>query len=273
MKIYLLLSLLLFAIHLSCGDDPFSRPDNVNTRQRRYQTNPNTQQFTPNLPQQDNNNYTSTNRIHIVAAVMSSEVAALEEMRKYKNYGYPANIYQTTKGQYAISIATFSDRQNAEQVRQNEIRKGKIPQSSFIAEMENSSGPRYDATPQPNTPIPETRIPENQPYNDPRTYNLPTDEPPVYQAPRTESYTGDQYHIVLGQASTYTDAVQTANRYIQQGLTVFVYEKTNGYAITFGKIFTGNEAAAWQNQIRQNSNLPNAIVTPRDGNWRNIVYP
>ncbi len=271
MKIYLLLTLLLFSLLTSCGDDPFSRPDNVNTRPRRYQSNPQTP--TPDLPDQDNNTNTSTNRIHVVAAIVSSEVAALEETRKYKNYGFQANFYQTTDRQFAISVGSFSNQPTAQRFMQEEIQKGKLPRNSFLMEMENTSGPRYDTTPQYRTPLPNTRVPETPSYNDPRTYNLPADEPPVYQAPRTETYTGNQYHIVLSQTNNYSDAVQTANQYIQQGLTVFVYERTNGYAITFGKVFSYNEAENLQTQMRQNYRIPNAIATQRDQSWREIVYP
>lgn len=283
MKKYRLLPLLLFIIYINCSDDPFGRPDNITNRPRRYQTNPNNSQqnnqtnpnnsqpFNQSVPPQDNRTTNTSSRAHIVAIITSSEIAAIEEMKKYKNYGYPANIYQTTNGQYAVSIASFSDRQTAEQTMQNEIRKGKIPQTSFVTEMESSGGPRYD--PSVPTVPPNQGVPDGYSNNQPRNYNVQPDEPPVYQPPRTGTYSGDQFHIVLAQSNSVSDAIQTANRYIQQGLTVFVYERTNGFAITYGKVFSRDEAATRQDQMRQNNNLQGAIVTARDRSWGGIVYP
>jgi hypothetical protein len=274
MKIYPFLALLLFAIHLSCSDDPFGRPDNITPRQRKYQTNPNTQNVPSNQGQESTrNNNVSGNRIHVVATIISSEIAASEELKKYKNYGYPANFYKTTNGQYAVSVASFSDRQTAQTFMQTEIQKGKIPQNAFLTEMENSSGPQHDTTPQYNPPNTDPGYTNNYLNNDRRTQNLPADETPIYETPRAENFSGNQYHIVLANTNTYTDAVQRANQFIQQGLPVFVYEKTNGYAITYGKIYSQNEAATKQNQLRQSNNTPGIIVVARDQSWREVVFP
>ncbi len=274
MKIYPFLALLLFAIHLSCSDDPFSRPDNITPRQRKYQTNPNTQNVPSNQGQEyTSNNNASKNRIHIVASIISSEIAAIEELKKYKNYGYPANVYKTTNGQYAVSIATFSDRQTAQTFMQAEIQKGKIPQNAFLTEMENSSGPQYDTTPQNNTSTTDPGSTGNYLNNDRRSQNLPADETPIYETPRTENFSGNQYHIVLANTNTSAEAIQRANQFIQQGLPVFVYEKTNGYAVTYGKIYSQNEAATKQNQLQQRYNTPGIVVVARDQSWRDVIFP
>lgn len=311
MKILLLFMGMTLFVFMNC--EKYSIPGQSGKQSYQSRTN-------KNQPDNPSSNTLPTEQeklIYVVAGTVTNEVAAIQAVQKFRNFGFDSRVFRSPNGPYIVTVAQSADEDSAQAFLNKHLNTGWIPNHSKLAYNSGWIGPLYPSDSQatssysqqsnnqglasdqqngyigqgytPTNPnqtnnnsqnnyIDPNQYPEyqNQNYNtQPAVPNNRT-TPNVNNIPTTNnnimnSATG-LYYVVLEESPNEERAVLIANRYIQQGLVVFVYETTQGYKITVGKALSSDKAQSVKQSLSTQKGL-NANILPDNENWKRLVYP
>jgi len=89
----------------------------------------------------------------------------------------------------------------------------------------------------------------------------------------TQTGTG-LYYLVLVEARNENQAIEYANQFIRQGLVIYVYETTRGFAVTLGnQAKTQQQAETERQSLIREGKIRNATLVPDGPFWQRLIYP
>jgi len=258
----ILYSIMIYLFIMSCSDDAFRRP----TQQRKYQSST-AQTVTDGGGTQQNQGTqsqisTSQNRFHVIATIVSSELAARQEQEKYKNYNFTSNIFLTANKNFAISVGSWSDQAEAEAWKAAKISRGRIPESAYVTNMQGWHGPY----------TPTTQV-TGEPYQTPKPQDPYGNAADTYIENQPATSLNGLYHLVLETHQEEKTAIKKAENFINQGFMVYVYETTQGYSITLGRPQNQESAMRLKEKLTLEHRITNSRLIQHDDKWKSLVYP
>jgi hypothetical protein len=196
--------------------------------------------------------------VYVVAGETLSEAEALQEAQKYRNYGFNVEIYTNSQGSYLVTVGSSTNATIAQQFRDKYVLARRLPGTAYCAPADGWRGPLLG-----QTEASLTTVPPQQPASPPTSF---------FSSDPTPNLTGN-YYLVLARTQTETNAIQLANQYIAQGLVVFVYETTAGYAVTLEKALPQAQAETRRQQVLREGKISNITLVPGGTEWKGIIYP
>jgi hypothetical protein len=283
MKQVIIIPGLLLLLSLSCRQD--SQPG---TRQG-YQTRSDRLGGASNQTSAAADEQTATDgrTIYIVAGTAKTEMAAIQAAQKFQNFGFESNVFRAPNGAYIITVGATRDQTLAEQLLRENIKQGKLSERSALSFGENWVGPIYaptqstwqsganqTATTQPaETGTQNIYIPSSSTNNQSGGYAQPTEIPGPQASQNVDAFASGAtaFYVVISQAGNENQALTIAQQYIRQGLTVFVFETTAGYAVTLSRAVSKMDAEAIRAQA---ANKISAIkIVPAGPEWKRQIFP
>ncbi|MCI0513501.1 hypothetical protein L0128_09835 [candidate division KSB1 bacterium] len=271
-KLFIWSVLLLF---INCSQDYVKQQRQLQQQRQKQQPSPQSQgsssQSQGNFyqPRSENVRKSSTQTatpaanqgqpVYIVAVETLSEPEALREAQKYRNYGFKVEIYTNALGSFLVTVGSSTNANLSQQFRDKYVQARRLPGTAYCSPATGWRGPLLGQTETSLTTVPPP----------------PATTPPTsfYSSePATPNLTGN-YYLVLARTQTEASAIQVAIQYIAQGLIVFVYETTVGYAITLDKALPQSQAEAKRQQALREGKVTNITLVPDGPEWKGIVYP
>lgn len=222
--------------------------------------------------------------IYVVAGTAKTELAAIQAAQKFQSYGFESNVFRAPNGAYIITVGATRNQTIAEQFLRENIKRGKLSERAALSFGENWVGPIYapvtsslqgtESATTPQRTESETQniyIPSS---NTPSGYSSSPNQIPGPQASQNvDAFASgaSAFYLLLAQAGNESQALSAAQQYIRQGLTIYIYETTSGYAVTLGGPVSRTEAEALRSQME--TRIGSIKIVAAGPEWKRQIFP
>lgn len=290
-KVTFILGLLLI-FSMSCDQDYYQRGTKQSYQARSNRLGGNENQTKPVTENQSTQPTTGDRKIYIVSGTAKTEMAAIQAARKFHAFGFESNVFRAQNGTYIITVGATTKRELAEKFLRDNIKQGKISDRSVLSYGDNWVGPIYaetqsnwQASTEPSTKPDQPESGTQNIYIPPSSYNENQNIQPGSQSTQPQQIPGPQsstnvdafssgngqFYLVISTARDESQALKQAQQHIRQGLTVFVYETSSGYAVTMSQAVSQMEAEAIRNKYA--NKISSAKLVPAGPEWKRQIFP